>query len=147
MIYVIWLCVGVECRALCNDRQVFKKAEQLESQLAQVQFRTWRSGGETCHFNFNSNNLVPMAVPFTRTMDKRRAFQNWTLNVIENSNPFQPFVEKTLCHHLCEHSPGTSEKRNADGSHSRARGRRFEPEQPCRSTCKYLNEIQKRSYS
>ena len=36
----------------------------------------WGSVGENCHFNFNSNNLVPRAVPFIRTMDKRRAFRN-----------------------------------------------------------------------
>ena len=66
----------LEADVSSRNWQVFKRAEQLETQLAEVQFRTWRSGGETCHFNFNSSNLVPRAVPFLRTMDKRRAFQN-----------------------------------------------------------------------
>ena len=117
----------LEADVSSRNWQVFKRAEQLETQLAEVQFRTWRSGGETCHFNFNSSNLVPRAVPFLRTMDKRRAFQNWTLNIIENSNLFQPFVEKNLCHHLCEHSPGASQECNAVGSHRGTGGRRFAP--------------------
>lgn len=94
------LCVGVDCRALCNDWQVFQKAAHLEQQLSEVQFRTLRLGKVVEKIVISSSipsNLGEWRFPFLRYYGQAPfTFQNWTLNVIESSNMFQPFVEKTF---------------------------------------------------